>query len=476
MLPPSKLLLNCREVVDEVFSYVDSDDRPDAQSLRKQTLVNSALAGRELHEPAMDARWSHLEDLRPLIALVRINGICNDAMATAFLELQKKADASYTERFRHHASRIRHVNALNAGLLSSAAWLVLSNDNLGKSLLPRLRSAGVLVDKTFGASIKLLVPRLLCELRLLAPHTKYMPWTQEFTCMLADSEKLSAKGSAVTDKMVDHIREASPRLMSLVVDTGGELACLCKLSGFVYLEKICISTFLPLLPSRAIQYFPSLRELQVQMFGVLALRDMMKPIIYPRLHTIRLHVSDRNRTTDDWFDIVYSIVKSALGDQLRAFDISAETCIVFSDTAPPALLQILDILIPLMTVPTLEELPPRLAAPTDAESLRVGPNVFAASGARFQAPTCPTLAGLISAINGRGCGPQRLALQAVVITRVPDCHYSRSDKIPTHLELDLAITDVALSVAKLEDVLGHFFVSACKEHGGALVRGGERPV
>lgn len=93
------------------------------------------------------------------------------------------------------------------------------------------------------------------------------------------------------------------------------------------------------------------------MFGVLALRDMMKPIIYPRLHTIRLHVSDRNRTTDDWFDIVYSIVKSALGDQLRAFDISAETCIVFSDTAPPALLQILDILIPLMTVPTLEEVP-----------------------------------------------------------------------------------------------------------------------
>lgn len=37
--------------------------------------------------------------------------------------------------------------------------------------------------------------------------------------MLADSEKLSAKGSAVTDKMVDHIREASPRLMSLVVDS-----------------------------------------------------------------------------------------------------------------------------------------------------------------------------------------------------------------------------------------------------------------
>lgn len=124
MLPPSKLLLNCREVVDEVFSYVDSDDRPDAQSLRKQTLVNSALAGRELHEPAMDARWSHLEDLRPLIALVRINGICNDAMATAFLVSNAHSHmtrASYALAYRSCRRRRMRLTPKGSGIMPPAS-------------------------------------------------------------------------------------------------------------------------------------------------------------------------------------------------------------------------------------------------------------------------------------------------------------------------------------------------------------------
>ena len=71
---PSRVLL-CRELLDEIFRYLgvrsDFDEKDCAGRTEwHRTLLNAALSGPDLYEPALDVLWSHVHDLGPLFFAV----------------------------------------------------------------------------------------------------------------------------------------------------------------------------------------------------------------------------------------------------------------------------------------------------------------------------------------------------------------------------------------------------------------------
>ncbi|KAH9918599.1 uncharacterized protein B0H18DRAFT_1106892 [Fomitopsis serialis] len=230
-------VLRCRELLDEIFSYFavqptstgDYDEKAATKNKWNATLIDAALAGRALYEPALDVLWSHLDHLDPLLLVLGVwkrrdpkplrkkrktlvavcpiyvmrDGFCPDRFA----------------RFQHHARRILSTNGLNRSPVDILVWRALSAANGGKPLLPRLRRAVWYVDSAFDVDLLLLIPRTLRYLDVQHWDEVYGPQFEMSTKTKCKYKRILTARDQLTDYMLVRIQEAAPDLTQIRICT-----------------------------------------------------------------------------------------------------------------------------------------------------------------------------------------------------------------------------------------------------------------
>ncbi|KZT70677.1 hypothetical protein DAEQUDRAFT_810551 [Daedalea quercina L-15889] len=324
-------LLLCRELLDQIFKYfgvrTDYDAKDPARSEWHKDLLNSALAGRALYEPALDVLWGHLDNIDKLLLLLGDwkHRNTRPKQKKAVLErspvmfLRRGLCSKQFVRFQHHARRVVWVAAINHSPVHPPLWRILSQANGGRPLLPRLRFAGWYPGVAFDADLLLLIPLTLLSLNVrhwdnfydsrheLSANSKY-----RLKCIMAARHTMS-------DCMVAQISNAAPNLTTLRIHMP-RFGCLVMLSRFRKLSRLTLDIQREFdIPKGVAKIkFPALQSLEV-VACVKSLNALVESIDCPQLS----HVDVRTRApcTIDQFKECLDGIACKFGSTLRTMAI-----------------------------------------------------------------------------------------------------------------------------------------------------------
>ncbi|KAH9831987.1 uncharacterized protein C8Q71DRAFT_910353 [Rhodofomes roseus] len=314
-------ILNCRELMDEIFSHfatrIDSSGEYDPEAAVRNkwnpTLVNTALAGKALYEPALDVLWSHLDNLDPLLALL---GTWKHRKQRKWAEnvldskddpiqiLTDKLSHERFARFQHHARRVVSTNGLNRSAVHMTIWRSLSSMAGGRPLLPRLRRAIWYLGSVYEVDLLLLIPPTLRFLDVQHWNAVYGP--EHLEGMMRKIKRALGSRDHVSDQMAIKITEAAPDLTRIRICTPGFRA-LAILSWFRNLSELTINcTRECILPGGGCKVlFPQLRSLEVYA-PVDSLNALLATVDCPKLRhcSVRPHPSCGTDRLQECFEIM----------------------------------------------------------------------------------------------------------------------------------------------------------------------------
>ncbi|TFY68262.1 hypothetical protein EVJ58_g1106 [Rhodofomes roseus] len=347
--------------MDEIFSHFatrsDSSGEYDPKAAVRNkwnpTLINAALAGKALYEPALDVLWSHLDNLDPLLAL----------LGTWKHKKPRKWGGEYTgqqkrphsnrlsherfARFQHHARRIVSTNGLNRSPVHMTIWRSLSSMAGGRPLLPRLRRAIWYLRSVFEADLLLLIPPAFCFLDVEHWDAVYGPG-YEYTERTKRKLKWRLRSrDHVSDLMAVKIAEAAPDLAGIRICTP-RFNALTVLSWFRNLSELSIKcTRECVLPDGDCKVlFSQLRSLEVYA-PVDSLNALLAKVDCPKLRhcSVRPHPTCGADRLQECFDIMVRAFGNLESVKIRGWrqtyeEHHANICVPFTATVVRVLSQL----------------------------------------------------------------------------------------------------------------------------------------